>query len=174
MPKTNHLERSSCGWSTRQGGLSSPPSSSAPSSVCDLEQVMNSLFLFPLWWKWWRWSCLLSAELRVLFNLHFQVFLILRRKYIANITALPLLHHTVDSKQKCIRQTNFSTTTPTVTICSIRTRHSVKKPLFKSVKQRRTWKAGWEQHLSRLALLSHSWLAGSAYCCRQDIRLTGS
>lgn len=171
--KTNYLERSSCGWSTRQGGLSSAPSPSAPRSVCDLEQVTNSLFLFPLWWKWWRWSCLFSAELWALINVHFQAFLILCRKYVANIAVLSLLHHIINSKLTQVYQTNFSPTTLIVTICSIRKQHSYEKPLFKSVKQR-TWNAGWEQHLSRLTFLSHSWLAGPAHGCRWDIRLNGS
>lgn len=102
------------------------------------------------------------------------MFLFLRRKRVANITALTLPHHIINSKLTQVHQTNFSSTTLTLTICSTRKQPSYKKPPFKSLRQRRTWKAGWEQHLSRLAFLSHSWLAGHAHGCRWDIGLTGS
>lgn len=70
--------------------VSSAPSSSAPRSVCDLQQVTNSLFLLPLWRKWWRW-CLFSAAPWVPINLHLQVFLIPHSKYIVDFTVLPPL-----------------------------------------------------------------------------------
>lgn len=139
---TGAQDKSSCGWSTRQGRLSSAPNSSAQCSVCDPEQVTNSLFLFPLWWKWWRWSWLFSAELQVRTNLHFKVFVILCTKHIANITALPPPHHRIYCNLTQVHTTNSSFTTLILTICSIRKLQSCKKPLLKSVKQRRTWKAG--------------------------------
>lgn len=99
--------------------------------------------------NWWRWSCLFSAELWVFIILHFQEFLILCRKYIANITALPLHRHVTNSN-KCIVHTSPLPHLLSQYAPSENSTHT--KALFISVKQRRTWKAGWEQHLSRLAL----------------------
>lgn len=106
VPKMNSLERSSCGWSTRLAGLSSAPSS-ARCVTYSKSRILCSHFLFGenddndhvYSQQNYEWVCN---------NLHFRMFLILCRKYIANITIWALFHPINQSKLTQMHQKNLN------------------------------------------------------------------